>query len=478
MKRNHNQLKQNTELNPTHQMMSQLSFDGLFESSDDKIKNHVYRKETFNSETDTEKEFTLLVHDFDGFVDYLENHTVQLTKTMEYISRKHLLDINNRLTVRNETATGYTEQEYYPYIHFFYYLSLSGGLVKKESGKGGKLFLYPTEKLHLYKELTDEGKYFFLLETFWVDMNWATLLNKSHNTLLAPLQELLYIFSQESVELNERVLSKNLDKWNHFLLYFEWFGFWECEINQERIDTNYRKNQYFAKSIKLTDFALKLIPILLVERNFQVWNISERKQSGEINPIPGDKLEDRMFGEISQEVEDAIIKRMEQDQSSQPFLEPFKSLFPDESILKYLPRENSKFINGVYSFKVSLKNGVWREVVLSSNHTMEHLHDIILEAFTFDDDHLYSFFMDGKKWSNDCITSPNDNYGHPQANKVHIGDLVLECGKRFLYLYDYGDEWMFTVEVIHIQKTDPEPFKPFVKVSIGEAPTQYDAVDW
>ncbi len=81
--------------------------------------------------------------------------------------------------------------------------------------------------------------------------------------------------------------------------------------------------------------------------------------------------------------------------------------------------------------------------------------------------------MDGKKWSDDCITSLFDDYGHSQANKVQVGDLPLESGQRFFYLYDFGDEWMFTVEVVDIQRKEPEPFRPLVKVRKGEAPSQY-----
>ena len=89
---------------------------------------------------------------------------------------------------------------------------------------------------------------------------------------------------------------------------------------------------------------------------------------------------------------------------------------------------------------------------------MEHLHYIILDSFGFNDDHLYSFFMDGKKWSNDCITSPHDFDEHSKSNKVQIGDLGLVSRQRFLYLYDYGDEWKFIVEMDRIQETDSDLF--------------------
>lgn len=78
--------------------------------------------------------------------------------------------------------------------------------------------------------------------------------------------------------------------------------------------------------------------------------------------------------------------------------------------------------------------------------------------------------MDGKKWSNDCITSPNDSFGHPNAAEVEIGEIWLKPKLRFLYLFDYGDEWTFFVELDHIEEMDSTPIEPYVKAKNGELP--------
>lgn len=487
MEKEQNQIKNGMELKTKGRSRGQLSFDELWEMSDDTDKKYGTRKlmNEFEGDNPSEKGLfpIILVRDFDQFIDYVENRSIRLTKTQEYISRKQLQEINNRMTVRNETANGYTDQESYPYIHLFYYLALSSRLLVKKYTKGGSSSFVQTERLQLYQELTDLEKYFFLLETFWVDLNWAKLLNERYNTLTLSQQEILFIFSKKKAgytisinqhgEIDDDILSNRLDIWNYFLLYFEWFGLWECEINQERVDTYYRKNRYFAKSIKLTAFGTKIIPILFLERAFQIWNIPERRLNGEVNPIPGSELADMMFGDVPQKFVDEMFDRMEEDQSLQPFFCPFKDLFPHESIQRTLPRDKRKFIEGIYTFKVSFTSGVWRKVVLSGNHTMGNLHDIILGAFGFDNDHLYSFFMDGDKWSKNCITSPDDNDEGPKANKVRIGELGLASGQRFLYLFDYGAEWMFFVEADQIQEHDSELFQPYVKEGKGDAPDQY-----
>src|SRR5690625_1120680 len=147
----------------------------------------------------------------------------------------------------------------------------------------------------------------------------------------------------------------------------------------------------------------------------------------------------------------------------QSFLQPFKKLFPTEDLQRSLPRQTRKFVDGLYTFKVTYMNGVWRTVVLTGRHTMHRLHELILEAYEFDDDHLYSFFMDGKKWSDKSIVSPLDNLGQPRADRVYIGDMGLIRGQSFKYLYDYGDEWTFNIVVERIIEQDSERLKSYVK---------------
>ncbi|NHC38918.1 plasmid pRiA4b ORF-3 family protein [Bacillus sp. MM2020_1] len=185
-------------------------------------------------------------------------------------------------------------------------------------------------------------------------------------------------------------------------------------------------------------------------------------------------MEEMIFGDLPEEWIDTLYEIMEENHSSEPFFQPFTPLFSKETLQQSLPRSEPEFIDGIYTFKVSFTNEIWRDVVLSGIHTMDDLHSIILEAFNFDDDHLYSFYMDGKKWSNDCITSPNDSFGHPNAAEVEIGEIGLKPKQQFLYLFDYGDEWTFSVELDHIEEMDSTPIEPYVKAKNGEAPLQYE----
>lgn len=62
---------------------------------------------------------------------------------------------------------------------------------------------------------------------------------------------------------------------------------------------------------------------------------------------------------------------------------------------------------------------------------------------------------------------------HEETMIVLLSDNGDSQKQRFLYLFDYGDEWTFTVEVEQIEELDSVPFKPYVKESKGKSPNLY-----
>ena len=150
-----------------------------------------------------------------------------------------------------------------------------------------------------------------------------------------------------------------------------------------------------------------------------------------------------------------------------------------------------------YIFKVKLKHDkrVWRKIEVLGSQTLDDLHMAIQEAFDFDADHLYSFFMSGKAWDDSDFEYYHPDAApqtplekkmetifsqirgsHPElrvpATRIRIESLNLKPKQKFLYLFDYGDEWQFEVEFLREgfpEKTD----YPRIIDSRGEAPQQY-----
>ncbi|MFZ3578035.1 plasmid pRiA4b ORF-3 family protein [Virgibacillus sp. DJP39] len=450
----------------------QLTFDNLLEEPEldySEKKDHSEKNEDWTLKKRRNTFPIQLVADFSQFINYLEHHQIRLTKTMEYISRKHLPSINEKLSVKSANATSYAQQENYPYIHFFYHLALSGHLIEKVSVESNQPKLKVTERWNMFKELTDAEQYFFLFETFWVDLNWTRLIHKSRNPIHQILPDIFTKLMDEKsgnyLDLGKNTLLANLTfQWNYFFLYFEWFGIWVCEKDLESTNHYGKKSYYFVKSVTLTSFGKKVIPILLTSRSLQAWNIPLRREHGEVNPIPGSKLP---------ETQDRHLQKAHKNHSPQSFYQAFTGLFPQKDLQNTLPRVERKYTDGAHTFKVAFDKNSWCKIILSSKNTMEDLHKVILKAFDFDDDHLYSFFMDGRKWSQDCIVSPYDDSGAPNAAEVTIGSVGLTNGRRFMYLFDFGDEWTFTVTVEKIQESDPEPVAPHITEKHGYGPEQY-----
>jgi hypothetical protein len=85
-----------------------------------------------------------------------------------------------------------------------------------------------------------------------------------------------------------------------------------------------------------------------------------------------------------------------------------------------------------------------RRLALRASETLAALHELIQEAFAWDDDHLYSFWLDGKFWGADETeyTLPFDlDERRASSSEVRMDTLGLERGQKIAYIFDFGDEW-------------------------------------
>jgi Plasmid pRiA4b ORF-3-like protein len=146
----------------------------------------------------------------------------------------------------------------------------------------------------------------------------------------------------------------------------------------------------------------------------------------------------------------------------------------DENIPVHKTKKEPVNKNGSYIFTVKLATGLWRKIQIDKTASLDDLHYAIIDSFDFDDEHLYAFFMDNKAWSNNCFCSPYDEEG-PDASEVQLFELGLKPKDKFLYIYDYGDEWRFSITVFKELETIVD--EPKVVQVKGEAPAQYPDYD-
>ena len=129
-----------------------------------------------------------------------------------------------------------------------------------------------------------------------------------------------------------------------------------------------------------------------------------------------------------------------------------------------------------YSIKVypaGMGREVYRNIEICGDETLDRLCQIILEAFDFDDEHLYEFCMDN------CMYSENSYQSDPEeddaATDIALDKLKLNKGQKFSLHYDFGDDWMFTITVHKINEVE-ESFEPRIVKSKGQI-QQYPYLD-
>ncbi|NJN54083.1 MAG: plasmid pRiA4b ORF-3 family protein [Anaerolineae bacterium] len=131
---------------------------------------------------------------------------------------------------------------------------------------------------------------------------------------------------------------------------------------------------------------------------------------------------------------------------------------------------------GVYDLKVMpLHNRrIYRTIAIRAEQTLRDLQRFIQHAFEWDNQHLFSFYMNGRKYDGryrfSCAYEENRP---PWAYEAIIGQLGLVMGHHFLYHYDYTADHLFDIEVIAIRAHVPAGNYPRQIDTHGKPPTQF-----
>jgi hypothetical protein len=127
---------------------------------------------------------------------------------------------------------------------------------------------------------------------------------------------------------------------------------------------------------------------------------------------------------------------------------------------------------------VSAGTGCYWHIQISESATLYRLHQIIIDSVGFYDGHLHSFFMNNRAWDGEeeyvCPdTDLEDSRGF--SDKVKLSRFHLSKGNKFLYIFDYGDDWRFHIKVLRVIE---EPTKtPILLKSVGTI-TKYNNEDY
>lgn len=128
------------------------------------------------------------------------------------------------------------------------------------------------------------------------------------------------------------------------------------------------------------------------------------------------------------------------------------------------------------------KREVTRKIELKETHTLDDLREaIIYLSFGWNDPHMYSFHFDNIPYSKDrskeysCDAESPDYYGEgkPKSTKTKLKDLNLKKNQKFLFIFDFGDDHQFGINVEGFGEVERSKKYPLILQEKGKAPRQY-----
>ena len=134
-------------------------------------------------------------------------------------------------------------------------------------------------------------------------------------------------------------------------------------------------------------------------------------------------------------------------------------------------------------FRAQLRPRVYREIEIESTKSLYDLAAAIVQAFDFDFDHAFGFYS---KLDEYVFDSPvryelfADLEGGGEARSVKrtkVGQAFLAVGSKMQFLFDYGDDWRFQVELIGQGEKTPRARNPKVLKAVGKAQPNYPPED-
>jgi hypothetical protein len=98
-------------------------------------------------------------------------------------------------------------------------------------------------------------------------------------------------------------------------------------------------------------------------------------------------------------------------------------------------------------------------VLVPGSATLARLHKVLQALMLWQDYHLYRFEIAGA-----CYAAYEPEFEDEEpvidAGRTRLADVVHEVGTRFLYVYDFGDDWWHDIVVRAIGRPDPRRMYP------------------
>jgi pRiA4b ORF-3-like protein len=138
-------------------------------------------------------------------------------------------------------------------------------------------------------------------------------------------------------------------------------------------------------------------------------------------------------------------------------------------------------------FRVALNGAIkiYRDIEIEASASLYRFAQAIVSAFNFDFDHAFGFYS-GLTPAKLMRTHPKyelfadmggANSDALSVKKTRVTDAFPAIGHTLIFLFDYGDDWLFRVRLQGATAKLPKVRYPRVVASQGQAPEQYPDPD-
>jgi hypothetical protein len=124
-------------------------------------------------------------------------------------------------------------------------------------------------------------------------------------------------------------------------------------------------------------------------------------------------------------------------------------------------------------------DSIYRDIAIRHTQSFHDLHAAILKAFEFDSKHSATFYRSNDNWQRGREISLEKYEKQYKADPLlmkdtTIGSEIRDPNQKFIYVYDFGKNWTFLIELINVSKEEnPKISYPATIRAEGIAPSQY-----
>jgi len=374
-----------------------------------------------------------IVENINRVIVYIQEHKVLATKGRQYFAIKHIKDLNTILVDPIDVFSTRPSQKTYPNINGIYLILRTMGMLTFQVSKKETVMRVSEELLKSWQRLNPTEQYFTLLENWLIHSKPDEVIEASCRSF--PLGEVINFFTYGQNFSTERMI-ENL---------------------------NFSPEYYNIALVKMFGF----IDIITITPTKKIrWNII----AIELNPLLKQILE-LMKPKDDHGLMKLVLNPPPRGYTKEIFA-PYCKAF--KNILEY---EEDREKNGVFRLKISLGK-VYRTIDVTSEIDFQSLASIILELFTFDNDHLYEFRFIDNFGQQSLIKHPKMTLddGKAWADEFYLKNISLKEQNSFTFIFDFGDWWEFDILIEKIDEGKSMDDFKLIK-SVGKAPEQYPDYD-